>query len=151
VNWLSVALRESGVAQLPPGQSNARIEEYHRTLSDKNWDDKVPWCSSFLNWCMLQSGLPGTNSALARSWLHWGIPLAKPRTGCVVILWRKNPESPKGHAGLFLHQDAELVYLWGGNQLGKVCANSYPVATILGYRWPASTAGGDVLQPVDVS
>ncbi len=136
MDWFSVALKEDGVASRPAGESHPRIEEYHRTVNEKGWDDKVPWCSSFLNWCMLQAGLPGTNSALARSWLDWGVPLATPRTGCVVVLWREDPASPKGHAGFFLHQDAELVYLWGGNQLGRVCVNSYPVGMILGYRWP---------------
>jgi uncharacterized protein (TIGR02594 family) len=137
--WLDIAMLEAGVALFPTGSSNPRIEAYHRTIPQVRWDDKVPWCSSFLNWCMHAAGLPGTDSALARSWLDWGIPLAAPERGCVVVLWRDEPASAKGHVGLLLREDDTRVLLWGGNQLGTVREHSYPKASVLGCRWPAST------------
>jgi uncharacterized protein (TIGR02594 family) len=134
--WVPVALAEKGVRANSGGASNPRVEEYHRSTGSASWRDSVPWCSSFLNWCMLQAGFQGTNSALARSWLSWGEPLAVPRYGCVVVLWRENPDCEKGHVGLFLRQDHEHVYLFGGNQLGEVREHAYPRHMILGYRWP---------------
>lgn len=141
--WLEVARSEFGVATMPEGQSHPRVEEYHRTVTDRGWNDKVPWCSSFLNWCFLRAGIPGTNSGLARSWLNWGTALETPRVGCLVILWRDDPASEKGHAGFFLRQDEARVYLWGGNQLGAVCENSYPREMILGFRWPPEVVLAD--------
>ena len=134
-SWVPVALAEKGVRANSDGTSNPRVEEYHHSIGSVGWRDSVPWCSSFLNWCMQQAGLQGTNSALARSWLSWGEPLAAPRYGCVVVLWRENPDCEKGHVGLFLREDAGHVYLFGGNQLGEVREHSYPLHVILGYRW----------------
>lgn len=135
--WLAVARKESGVAQYPVGQSNPRITEYHAHTNIRGYDDKASWCSSFVNWCLARLEIAGTGSALARSWLEWGEPLAEPALGCIAVLYRDEPDSWKGHVGFFLREDAESVYLWGGNQLGCVCENAYPRESVLGYRWPA--------------
>jgi uncharacterized protein (TIGR02594 family) len=135
--WLAVARIEMGVAQYPPGQSNPRITEYHAHTNIRGYDDKASWCSSFVNWCMAQVQIAGTASALARSWLEWGEPLAQPVAGCVAVLYRDEPDSWKGHVGFFLRADEQSVYLLGGNQLGCVCENAYPRDSVLGYRWPA--------------
>lgn len=134
--WFTVALSESGVRQLPGGESCRRIEEYHRSIGQKEWNDRVPWCSSFLNWCVQNAGLAGTNSALARSWLDWGSELQEPKLGCVVVLWRGSRGSQFGHVGLYLRETEEQVCLFGGNQLGKVGERWYSKRRILGFRWP---------------
>jgi len=138
--WMDIARREAGVATFAATSSNPRIEEYHRVVSTRSWDDKVSWCSSFLNWCMLKAGLPGTGSALARSWLDWGVPLANARAGCVVVLWQESPDSWKGHVGLFLREEDGHIFLWGGNQLGGVREHFYPIDRVIGYRWPAEAS-----------
>ena len=135
-SWMPVALAEKGVRVNSDGASNPRVEEYHRSTGSVDLRDSDHWCASFLNWCMQQAGLQGTNSALARSWLSWGDPLAVPRYGCVVVLWRENPGCEKGYAGFFLREDAECVYLFGRDQLGEVREHSYPRNMILGCRWP---------------
>lgn len=149
LKWFDIAKGEAGVASFEGKASNPRIEAYHQVVSTRQWDDKVPWCSSFLNWCMGRAGIPGTGSALARSWLKWGVPLESPRVGCVVVIWHEKPDSWKGHVGLFLKEEEGQVYLWGGNQQGEVCEKNYPVDRVLGYRWPASPA--DVLDARQMS
>ncbi len=65
----------SGVEELPGAAHNPRILEYHRTTTLGHGaasKDETPWCSSFVNFCMVMSGFRGTNSASARSWLKWG-------------------------------------------------------------------------------
>ena len=135
--WLAVAAAEIGVAQRPAGQSNARITEYHGGTTIRGYDDKAPWCSSFVNWCLGQVGIAGTGSALARSWLDWGVPLAEPVPGCIAVLHRGDPAGWKGHVGFFLRADKRHVYLLGGNQLEQVGEQFYPLDSVLGYRWPA--------------
>ena len=135
--WLAIARMETGVAQYPAGQSNSRITEFHEHTNIRGYDDKASWCSSFVNWCLAQLDIAGTGSALARSWLDWGEPLAQPALGCIAVLYRDEPDSWKGHVGFFLRADSESVYLLGGNQLGRVCENAYPRESVLGYRWPA--------------
>lgn len=135
--WLAAAARELGVAQWPQGQSNPRITEYHAGTNIRGYDDKASCCSSFVNWCLAEVGLAGTGSALARSWLEWGMPLNEPVRGCIAVLYRDDPTSWKGHVGFYLRQDAESIYLLGGNQLGEVREHFYPKAMLLGWRMPA--------------
>jgi uncharacterized protein (TIGR02594 family) len=134
--WMAAARGEVGTAQYPIGQSNPRITEYHADTNIRGYDDKASWCSSFVNWCLGQAGIPGTRSALARSWLDWGEELASPIPGCIAILYRDDPRSWKGHVGFYLRHDEHFVYLLGGNQLEKVREHYYPIGSVLGYRWP---------------
>ena len=138
--WLLVAKQEIGVQPFPGESINPRITEYHHGTNIQGYDDKVSWCSSFVNWTLGQAGQRGTGSALARSWLEWGQPLEHPKPGCVVILWRESPDSWKGHVGYFLRTEGKRVYLLGGNQLESVREHAYPIETVLGYRWPNSKA-----------
>ena len=135
-HWMTVARAEMGVAQYPTGDSNPRITEYHANTNIRGYDDKASWCSSFVNWCLAQNGIVGTNSALARSWLDWGDEIDRPTPGCIAVLSRDNPGSWKGHVGFYLRHDARYVYLLGGNQLEEVREHFYPVGSVLGYRWP---------------
>lgn len=135
--WMLVAAGEQGVRTFPPGESNPRVTEYHGHTNIAGYDDKASWCSSFVNWTLAQVGITGTGSALARSWLDWGVPLEAPVPGCIAVLSREDPSGWKGHVGFFLRADAEHVHLLGGNQLDAVREHFYPVDTVLGYRWPA--------------
>lgn len=134
--WMSAAHAELGVSSYPPGDSNPRVTQYHDYTNLWGYDDKASWCSSFANWCFVQAGIAGTGSALARSWLDWGKPLDAPVPGCVVVLYRDDPGSWKGHVGFFVRVDAPQIYLFGGNQLERVCENAYPLESVLAYRWP---------------
>ena len=93
-----------------------------------------------MNWVFAELNMRGTGSALARSWLDWGQPLSQPRYGCVAVLTRGTSDGWQGHVGFFLRADAQYIYLLGGNQLEAVCENTYPIESLLGYRWPASVA-----------
>lgn len=136
-SWLAVARSELGVTAWPEGQCNPRVTAYHAGTNIAGYDDKVSWCSSFLHWCFAQVTIRGTGSALARSWLDWGDALEAPRPGCIAVLWRESPDSWKGHVGFYLRHDDQQVWLLGGNQLGAVCENAYPLECVLAYRWPS--------------
>lgn len=134
--WLEPARAEIGVGTLPPGRSNPRITQYHAGTNIAGYDDKAAWCSSFVHWCLARCGIAGTGSALARSWLDWGRALAAPRPGCIAVLMRDDPASWRGHVGFYVRDDGERVTLLGGNQQGRVCEHDYPLASLLGWRWP---------------
>jgi uncharacterized protein (TIGR02594 family) len=134
--WLDLAFGERGIRRFPAGQTNPRIVEYNYYTNLRGYDDKISWCSSFVNWCFAQFGIAGTGSALARSWLEWGIPLESPVPGCIAVLTRDDPSSWKGHVGFFLRIEGDFVFLFGGNQLEEVREHSYPVTSVLSYRWP---------------
>jgi uncharacterized protein (TIGR02594 family) len=134
--WMEYAEREIGTKEIAGEEDNKRIIEYHACTTLKATDDETAWCSSFVNWCMEMAGLKGTRSAAARSWLDWGKVLDTPEVGCIVVLKRGQP--PSGHVCFYAGPDTDPAYIrcLGGNQSDMVKCSRYPVADILGLRWP---------------
>ena len=130
----TIAVQELGVAEIQGKTHNSRILKYHLTTTLKASDDETPWCSSFANWCVIESGKKGTGSAMARSWLKWGEPVDMPKVGDVVVFWRENKNSSKGHVAFYSSSDDKYITVLGGNQTNKVCYAKYPRAQLLGYR-----------------
>jgi uncharacterized protein (TIGR02594 family) len=137
--WLAIAHREmdTGIDEIRGGADNPRIVEYHQTTSLKASDDETAWCSSFVNWCVVQSGIAGTNSALARSWIGWGQVLERPERGAVTV-FRREGGPTRGHVAFYWSRSGDRVLVLGGNQGNQVSIKSYPAADLLGFRWPKS-------------
>jgi uncharacterized protein (TIGR02594 family) len=124
------------VKEVPGHAANPRILAYHRATTYQATSDEVPWCSSFVNWCLQEAGVTPTRSAAARSWLKWGEPLLQPRYGAITVLSRGlNPA--QGHVGFFVSEQEGLVFLLGGNQSNAVSINGFRPERIVGIRWPA--------------
>ena len=133
--WLEAARREIGVKEYPGAQHNPRIQQYAKKTTLAAAADEVPWCSSFVNWCMHEAGIEGTRSAAARSWLDWGVELKKPVPGCVTVFSRgSSPGS--GHVAFYVATKGAFFDVLGGNQSNQVKVASYPSARHLGFRWP---------------
>jgi uncharacterized protein (TIGR02594 family) len=134
--WLQFAEREIGTTEIAGEVDNARILEYDQCTSLKATDDETAWCSAFVNWCMVQAGIKGTNSAAARSWLDWGTVLQTPVEGCIVVLKRGTP--PSGHVCFYVGGDADVKYIrcLGGNQSDTVKCSKQSISDVIGYRWP---------------
>lgn len=134
--WMEHGLRELETKEIPGEEDNPRIVEYHKCTSLRSDNDETPWCSAFVNWCLERSGIKGTNSAAARSFLDWGTVLDEPREGCIVILKRGAP--PSGHVCFYAGSDSDTAYFrgLGGNQSNSVKCSRQLVGDILGYRWP---------------
>ena len=136
-SWLPIARKEIGTEEISGPDDNPRITEYHHSCDDTVSDDEVAWCSSFVNWCIGEAGYRGTRSRAARSWMKWGtaLPLREPAMGCVVVLWRDNPSSWKGHVGFYVGEDETHIEMLGGNQSNEVCTKRFPKDRVLGFRW----------------
>lgn len=133
--WLQVARGELGQAEFRGPTNNPRIEEYHATTRAGRADDEVPWCSSFVNWCLLRAGITGTRSKAARSWEMWGVELGAPRVGAIAVFSRgSNPAH--GHVGFWVGEGGGQVRVLGGNQGNRVSVQSYPKSRLLTLRWP---------------
>lgn len=132
----AIAKKEIGVSEVFGADANERIIEYakHTTLAATS--DEVPWCSSFANFVVDISGLKGTRSAAARSWLKWGVAIDKPILGCIVVFKRGNP--PSGHIAFCDHPDISngIIRVIGGNQENSVKVSRFPIKDVLGYRAP---------------
>src|SRR5207237_496323 len=116
--WLPVAEREMSVHELPGAAQNARILLYHRSTRLGARSDEVPWCSSFVNWCLRRTAVRGTDSAVARSWLGWGEELCEPKVGSIVVL--QGEHAFEGHVGFYLETRGSEVVVLGGNQDNEV-------------------------------
>lgn len=137
--WMPVALSELGVNEVPGTGNSLRVVEYLRSTeldAGMASDDATPWCSAFANWCVEHSGFIGTNSASARSWLHWGNAVTIPRRGCLCVLSRPGGGVASGHVGFFLGKTTGKIELLGGNQGDQVSVASYEASRLLGYRVP---------------
>ena len=136
--WLEVAEKELGQHEVAGPESNPRIIEYHKSTTLKATSDEVPWCSSFVNWTMQESGFKGTRSAAARSWVSWGKELKKPEFGCVIVL--KRGDSPSsGHVGFWVGEGPDHVKVLGGNQGDQVSIANFNKSNVIAYRWPRET------------
>jgi uncharacterized protein (TIGR02594 family) len=146
-DWMPIAAAEEDIAEIAlPGQHNLRIIEYHKTTSLKATDDETPWCSSFVNWVMIQAGYRGTNSAAAKSWLQWGKALTSPQRGAITVIKKKGATSDAStgstsgfHVGFYVASSATHISLLGGNQGNAVTVNPFSLAKweLKGYRSPA--------------
>ncbi|MEZ5776014.1 MAG: hypothetical protein R3D33_15310 [Hyphomicrobiaceae bacterium] len=80
--WLTLARGEIGVAEKPGAADDPRILAYYRDAGHPEIrHDEVAWCAAFVGACLKRSGIAPTGSLMARSYLRWGQPLARPRPG----------------------------------------------------------------------
>jgi uncharacterized protein (TIGR02594 family) len=145
--WMDIATAELGVHEnAAAGQHTKRIIEYHAATSLRATTDETPWCSSFVNWVMVQAGYRGTNNALARSWLEWGTALPTPRAGAVTVIKKKGASSDVAtgsstgfHVAFYVSSTSATLRLLGGNQGDQVKYSNFFLSgyDIRGYRWPS--------------
>lgn len=101
------------------------------------------WCAAFMNATLAQSGMKGTGSNLARSYLEWGQPVDKPQRGDVAVFSRGDPNGPYGHVGFFEGYNADgSIRVLGGNQGDAVSVSSYGADQLLGFRRGDGMGGG---------
>jgi uncharacterized protein (TIGR02594 family) len=139
--WYDIAKREAGVKELQGIADHPRIVEYHSTTTLRATDDEVPWCSSFVNWCVQRAGYVGTRSAAARSWAKWGIKIDKPVAGCIVVMTRTGG----GHVGFYEAHDDSTVQVLGGNQDDAVNVRKFRASRVLCYVLPAKLNDKDAM------
>lgn len=134
--WLEVAVKEIGVKEYPGIDNNhPRIQAYLATVNglsaiDKSTDE-TSWCSCFLNWCVEQAQISGTDSAWAKSWANWrkAVVTADAKTGDIAVFDRSSASSNGGHVTIFIEVNpatGEALVL-GGNQSDSVRYSWYPI------------------------
>lgn len=116
------------VREVPGPGNNPRIVLYHSSVMDGgSTDDSVPWCSSFMNYCVAQAGYEGTNSKWALTWDNWGEDVTDaPREGDIAVFSRKGRNENGGHVGFVVDVSATHIQLLGGNQSDRVKITRYP-------------------------
>jgi uncharacterized protein (TIGR02594 family) len=131
-----LAQRFIGTTEVGGKVSNPQILAMLRL--DATWptEDEVPWCSAFVNYVAWLLRLPRSKALNARSWLGVGRPveLQNASAGFDVVVFERGVDGVSGHVGFFAAQDANDVYVLGGNQGDRVCVEPYPKEKVLGVR-----------------
>jgi len=129
-------LKYYGLKEVFGPESNPMIlDMFHEIGYDWVSDDsETAWCSAALNYFCKKLGYERSGKLDARSWLNMPIHVLKPSLGDIVVLWRDNPTSWKGHVGLYISDGGNVIYILGGNQENMIGINAYLKSRVLGYR-----------------
>jgi uncharacterized protein (TIGR02594 family) len=113
----------------------AALQDY-LTTGGANLDPAVTaWCAAFVNATLQQTGIQGTESNMARSFMDWGQPVTQPQEGDLAVFSRGDPNGPYGHVGFFKGYDAQgNIMVLGGNQGDAVSILPYSPDRLLGFR-----------------
>lgn len=138
--WIRVALGEIGVIEdVRPGKSNPRVSQYHAITRAGAATDDVPWCASFVGFCLEMAGVTSTKSKAAASYATWGEACDSPYFGSVIVFGKSDPDAKgTGHVGFCLGVSGPDVYVLGGNQNNRVSIATRKKSAIVATRWPHS-------------
>ncbi len=128
-----IALGQYGIKERQGGE-NSEILKYFREIGfPEIKEDEVPWCSAFVNWCVMKAGLPITKNLAARSWLGWGTKQMVPEIGDIAV-FRRGTTGWQGHVAFYVKNDGMYVWVLGGNQSDEVRISRYLGTDLLSYR-----------------
>lgn len=132
--WLRIARQDIGLTEIKGQPTAPRITQWLKSL--KAWwsDDETPWCGTAVAAWMTACGIqPPKAWYRAKAWSDWGVPLASPAQGCVVVFERVGG----GHVGLVVGETiAGSLLVLGGNQNDSVRVSMFDRSRVLSYRWP---------------
>ncbi len=127
---LNRALGEYGVTEIPGDKSNPEINKYF-DITGHTWaDDEVSWCGAYMNWVCKTEGFQYSGELTARSWMQFE-EVTDPKPGDIVIFWREDPNSWKGHLGFWIRKQDSVIWTLGGNQGNMVQISDYPAYRLL--------------------
>jgi uncharacterized protein (TIGR02594 family) len=133
-SWLARARRELGVRE---GKDDTRILQYHQCTGLKARSSKVPWCASYVCFCLEQEGVKSTRSAAAASYKMFGKE-SEVRPGAIIVFGPKDLDSGHtGHVG-FVNATPKGLYVQvvSGNQNNRVTLKNYRISDAVAIRWP---------------
>lgn len=138
--WLAEARRWMGLGEIAGPGSNPKILEWGRAASELYRDDDTPWCGAFVfaqfAAALADEPLP-VNPLWARGWARFGVALAKPAPGAVLV-FERGPTG--GHMGFYVGEDASRFRVIGGNQSNAVTETWIAKRRLIAIRWPATVA-----------
>jgi len=132
--WLVEAIKDIGFHETG---TNRGIEQFIKegkigTLGD-------PWCAIFTNAKLEECGVPGTRSAMARSYETNKnfVRLSGPALGAVATFWRGSKSSGSGHVNFYAGTTPDGRHVGvGGNQSDAVTAAYMDMGRHTGWWWP---------------
>lgn len=133
--WLAKAREYLGLHEIKGAEHNSKILEMWKAIKRGGIkDDETPWCAAFVGACLEWVGVQSSRFEAAKSYLTWGVSLAHPEVGCIVVFTRDGG----GHVGFVVGKDEKgRLMVLGGNQGDTVSIKAFGFDRVSGYRWPA--------------
>jgi uncharacterized protein (TIGR02594 family) len=137
--YLSIAGSQIGTTEIPGVGNNPRITEYHKIGGQIDANENVPWCASFVNYCLFKGNptYPRTNNTASKSWYIQSTKLQLeqvdvPYYGSFMVrsdngLFNGGP----GHVALIVGKVGNGYAQLGGNQAVPGSANGTTVNVVL--------------------
>ncbi len=139
-HWLVIARGYLGIREVPGPGSNPTIVGFARRLAP--WirsfytNDGIAWCGAFVA-AMFAEARPAIplpkNPLSALAWATWGVLLAEPCLGAVMVF--KRPSG--GHVAFYEGEDATHYHVLGGNQGDRVSVMRIEKSRCVAVRWPS--------------
>jgi uncharacterized protein (TIGR02594 family) len=140
--WFDIAIKEIGIKEKSGSAANPRILEYFKSTTLKTTSDETPWCAAFVNWCLTQTGITGTRSAAAASWINWGTSKGA-QAGAITVIHNSRMANTSlsrsgNHVGFLVEETSTHYVLIGGNQSNEVRKSLFPKSSwqLKGHCWP---------------
>lgn len=138
--WLARMDAILGLYEFPRGADNPAILAMAKAcggqIAATYKHDAIPWCALALNYVLLTSGFPSTDSLLALSFRSYGRRLSGPAVGAIASQSR----SGGGHVYLVVGRTSDgRIVARGGNQSDMVCDTTFPADDASRtYVWPVN-------------
>jgi uncharacterized protein (TIGR02594 family) len=143
--WMGWAIHEAtdGVVEESEGDNRGPVIRRYIKLA-KAGREGDPYCAIAVNAALEFNGIPGTESAGARSF-EWNekkrfVKLKGPAYGAIAVFWRGSKKSGYGHVGFYVGETEHHVYTLGANQGDDFNESPFPKAGksfgLIGYYWP---------------
>lgn len=150
--WLIEARKHVGEREIKGRRHNPLILRWWTLLRAPFADDETPWCAAYVGGVLEAAGIRSSRSAMARSYLCWGVRLRRPVVGCIVVFWRISPRAASGHVGFAVGRDGRgNLTILGGNQGDAVSIRPFSPQRVLSYRWPEAEPLADRPLPLVAS
>lgn len=130
---------KNALSQMGIRENNPALTNYLAKANPGLDPTKTPWCAGYVGSVLNASGMKGTGSLAAKSYLKYGSPTNQPGQGDIVVLHRGSDPS-LGHVGFVesIDQKNGVVNVLGGNQDNSVSIKSFPLKQVAGFRRPPS-------------
>lgn len=141
---LTIARSLIGVREVPGAGNSATIMGWIRRLGIGALGvvvnaDSVPWCGTFVAYCVKEAGLkPAPIAVRAKAWAAWEANIAADRLapGAILVFDRQGG----GHVGFYVGEDDLSYHVLGGNQSDAVNIMRLAKSRCIARRWPRGVA-----------
>lgn len=140
LSWMRWSRKEIGFHEIGVNQGTEKYIDLAKCGSRAELLGQ-PYCAVFCNAAFEANGIPGTRSAMARSFEDSSnfTELRGPAYGAVVTMWRGSPSAGTGHVGFYVGENEHGVILLNANDGDAVRISApKPRNRITGYWWPKS-------------